>query len=674
MTSMLLTTFAFGQNTISSETKTNYETSRVKTDAANRYVEDLSRKAETGAIQFILGLETETEKVAAALAVKDKKGTIVVDRYGTKRGNVIENLAALSISEGAPAGLRGKRILKINPAQIVADSTDEENLNARLSGVIAFAKSFGSSAVVFVEDFSSFSQENPLFGNQVAAKLRDALSTENIKFISGGAIEDYDSQAVSDNFLKRNFRKINLNEEAKNSEDAFVGDKISPDLRNLMASAAPDEKVKVILQSDDIDNPELNKILQSNGVAIAGRADNLNMLVVDLPVRAAEAVAAARSAKHLSLDQTLKVLGHIDTTTGVLAARAQAGNSTLDGRGIGIAIVDSAIFEGHHAFLGNDGNKRIAEIKEFVTGGKEDKFGHGTHVAALAAGRGGKPGDNNSIAVLKNYQGIAPESKIIAVRALDNEGRGSTAKLIEALNWIYANRTRHNIRVVNLSLGTAAVETWRNDPVCRAVRTLTSAGVVVVAAAGNNGKDAAGNKIYGAIHAPGNDPTVITVGAVNTFGTDARNDDGIATYSSRGPTRSFYTEANGVKKYDHLIKPDLVAPGNKLIAAKSKDNLFAEENPQLDITGDGTNDSMQLLYLSGTSMATPIVSGAAALLLQANPKLTPNMVKMILQYTAQPLAGFNHLEQGAGSLNVEGAVRLAKLVRQDLTSDTSLGT
>ena len=94
-----------------------------------------------------------------------------------------------------------------------------------------------------------------------------------------------------------------------------------------------------------------------------------------------------------------------------------------------------------------------------------------------------------------------------------------------------------------MSLGTPAIETWRNDPLCRAVRQLTAAGIVVVAAAGNNGKNAAGQKLYGAIHSPGNDPTVITVGATNTFGTDERSDDGIATYSSRGPTRSFYTDS-----------------------------------------------------------------------------------------------------------------------------------
>ena len=240
--------------------------------------------------------------------------------------------------------------------------------------------------------------------------------------------------------------------------------------------------------------------------------------------------------------------------TGVNAMRAVAGNSAINGSGVGIAIVDSAVWDDHHSFVGNDGSKRISEHKEFVSGGSTDKFGHGTHVAAIAAGRGGKPGDAASISVLQNYQGIAPEAQIIAVRVLDNDGGGTTAKLIEALDWIYTNRVAKNIKVVNLSLGTAAVETYRNDPLCRAARRLVDAGVVVVAAAGNHGKNASGQKMYGAIHSPGNEPSVITVGATNSFGTDIRSDDSVATYSSRGPTRSYYTNTSGQKIFDHVHK------------------------------------------------------------------------------------------------------------------------
>ncbi len=229
------------------------------------------------------------------------------------------------------------------------------------------------------------------------------------------------------------------------------------------------------------------------------------------------------------------------------------------------------------------------------------------------------------------------------------------------MQWLLDNHQTYNIRVVNLSLGGAAIDTYTNDPVCRKVQELTAKGVLVVAAAGNEGKNADGQKVYGHIHSPGNDPSALTVGAINTKQTDSRSDDVMATFSSRGPTRSFYTE-NGKRIHDNAIKPDMVAPGNKIVSAKSKATSYLAMNyPNLsDAALDSTASDDSLMYMSGTSMATPVVAGAAALLFQVNPKLTPGMVKMIFEYTVQSLAGYNTFEQGAGVLNIEGAVRLAK--------------
>ena len=120
-----------------------------------------------------------------------------------------------------------------------------------------------------------------------------------------------------------------------------------------------------------------------------------------------------------------------------------------------------------------------------------------------------------------------------------------------------------------------------------------------------------------------------------------------------------------MKHYDNLIKPDLVAPGNKIISAEAKYNKLVTMHPELE-TNNYSTTNMKLMYMSGSSVSAPMVAGASALLLEANPNLTPNMVKMILMYTAQPLNGFNTFEQGAGQLNVAGAVSVAKLVRSDL--------
>ena len=155
--------------------------------------------------------------------------------------------------------------------------------------------------------------------------------------------------------------------------------------------------------------------------------------------------------------------------------------------------------------------------------------------------------------------------KVYSLKALGSLGTGTSANVIAAIDWAIANKASKNIRVINMSLGTPVRDSYLTDPLCLAARRAVNAGIVVVASAGNRGKDLLGNKQYGTIGSPGIEPSVITVGAANTLGTDIRSDDTVATYSSRGPTRGYRT-INGVRKYDNLIKPDVIASGNKIIA------------------------------------------------------------------------------------------------------------
>jgi len=441
-------------------------------------------------------------------------------------------------------------------------------------------------------------------------------------------------------------------------------DKVSSDLRQKLGGGG---RINVVVKAAGAWNATLDNAVKSNNGSVTVSYSNFPVRAVSLPASAVNALASRSDVEYLALDREVKQLGHVTLTTGADAARVMANYSpTYDGAGVGIAVLDSGIDPNHTSMTQESGSaSRIVASRDF-TGEirNDDPYGHGTHVASIAAGNGQV--SNGA------YRGIAPGANIINLRVLNSFGKGTVSTLLTAIDWIRTYRTVHNIKVVNMSLGTAAVDSYKVDPLCLAVRSLVDAGIVVVAAAGNEGKDGQGNKIYGQIHSPGIDPSVITVGASNTFGTDARNDDGVATYSSRGPTRAAWTDAFGTKHYDNLIKPDLVAPGNRIIDAQAAGNLLVTQNPTLD-ANVSAKASREQMYLSGTSMATPVVSGAAALLLQANPKLTPNMVKMILMYTAQQLPGFNTFEQGAGQVNLEGAMRLARLVRQDLSALTLVG-
>jgi len=237
----------------------------------------------------------------------------------------------------------------------------------------------------------------------------------------------------------------------------------------------------------------------------------------------------------------------------------------------------------------------------------DDPYGHGTHVAGIL----GSSGDGSV------YIGMAPNVNLINLRVLDHNGHGTDATVIQAIDKAIELSKTYNIRVINLSLGREVFEPAAQDPLCQAVEAAWKAGIVVVAAAGNDGRDnSLGNKGYGTIAAPGNDPYVITVGAMKTMGTITRSDDLIASYSAKGPTA-----------FDHFAKPDIVAPGNKIVSTMPTGTIISNLYPANRVDSE-------FFTLSGTSMATPVVSGAAVLLLSKYSSLTPDQVKALLMKNA----------------------------------------
>ena len=252
-----------------------------------------------------------------------------------------------------------------------------------------------------------------------------------------------------------------------------------------------------------------------------------------------------------------------------------------------------------------------------------DFFGHGTHVAGIVAGNGALSHGN--------FTGVAPNANIISLRVLDQYGAGTDSTVIAGIHRAIQLKSTYNIRVINLSLGRPVFESYTLDPICQAAEAAWQAGIVVVAAAGNYGRNSPyGNGGYGTIASPGNDPYVITVGATNANGTPYLWDDTIASYSSKGPTL-----------FDHIVKPDIVAPGNAVTSLLASTNctLYSLPGTQLPnstymVRGSSATNSSDYFVLSGTSMATPVVSGAAAILIQKNPSLTPDQVKARLMKTA----------------------------------------
>ena len=376
-----------------------------------------------------------------------------------------------------------------------------------------------------------------------------------------------------------------------------------------------------------------------------------------------ETIAADPEVESISPDREVKATADYAVPT---AGGKTANLAGYTGAGIGVAIIDSGVLD-QKDFTDSKGQSRIVYSQSFLTcslfmtnsltggGGTpsrtigaqntgplgsallcpstrssaSDYYGHGTHVAGLIAGNG-----SNSTGSLYTYtiKGMAPSANIINLRVLDENGSGTDSSVIAAIEKAIALKDTYKIKIINMSLGRAIFESYNTDPLNLAVQKAWNAGIVVVVAAGNygrNGYDVTAG--YGTIAAPGNDPSVITVGSMKTNNTISRGDDTIATYSSKGPSL-----------IDHVVKPDLVAPGNQLDSVSCTTCTMYTATPHnrtpyaafSKLTGTSTT----YFNLSGTSMATPMVSGAAALMLQkANSigqSLTPDQVKARLMKTS----------------------------------------
>jgi serine protease AprX len=413
-------------------------------------------------------------------------------------------------------------------------------------------------------------------------------------------------------------------------------------------------------------------IVQSTDAGLAGLRRGVHGLLrrdlgkgraVALEVTDAELEALKRNPLFSHISGDVPVVADMAITNKVTGASALwqgssgflglLGTPGYKGAGIGVAVLDSGIAS--HAALDSRVVARVNLVSDEpgVTG---DPFGHGTHVA-------GSIGGNTSAAkyVTPAFAGgSAPGVRLIDVRVLGSLGSGRTSDVIAGIDWVIEHRREYNIRVINLSLGHPVTEPSATDPLCQAVERAVAEGITVVVSAGNYGLTPTGQPVLGGITSPGNSPAALTVGALDTRGTLDSSDDVVAPYSSKGPAR-----------YEIVVKPDVVAPGNRIVSLEAQNSYLSRNYSQWHIAGNAKNAYMRL---NGSSMATAVVSGGIALLLDAEPSLSPEQVKIAIQMGARFLPKEGLIAGGTGSVNFTQSVKIAQngLITNLLTSVTSV--
>lgn len=401
--------------------------------------------------------------------------------------------------------------------------------------------------------------------------------------------------------------------------------------RTGMASTAPDEMVRVIVQRADAGRAA-EALARSLGGEILADLHLINAFVALVPRQALSQLAAHPGVRWVSVDGPLarhSVLEQENTdldpeNTYLLSAEVLgAWERGFRGEGITVAVVDSGV-ERHTAQgavksdfgRGKGSRLRMRISTSSVDRNPQDRYGHGTAVAGIIGGDGAISDGR--------YIGVAPRVNLVSVKVGGNDGTGYESDVIAGLQWVYDHRDRYGIRVVNLSVTAATPQSYHTSPLAAAAEVLWFNGIVVVVAAGNNG----------ALYPPANDPFVITVGAVDENGTSDISDDAIPDWSAWGEDEA------------GRIKPDLVAPGRRLITTLAPNSLVANAYPESIV-------AEHYVRFSGTSAAAAIVSGSVALMLQEEPSLTPDQVKARLWQSARLL---NDVRAGHGYLTIVGAL------------------
>jgi len=300
------------------------------------------------------------------------------------------------------------------------------------------------------------------------------------------------------------------------------------------------------------------------------------------------------------------------------------------GKGVGVALIDSGVSPVAGLTSGNVVNGPDLSFESQAPGLTHmDTFGHGTHMAGLIAGRSDAAVPGAYVGDSQHFIGMAPDATLVSLKVADAHGATDVSQVIAAVDWVIQHRNDPgmNIRVLNLSYGTDSAQLYGVDPLAYAVEQAWKAGIFVVAAAGNAGY---APPKTGALTQPARDPNLFAVGAADPNGTQLLGDDTVPAFSSRGST-------------DRRL--DIVAPGSHIVSLR-------DPGSYIDQTYGSTGTVNDTLFRgSGTSQATAIVSGAAALVIQQRPNITPDQLKALFRGSVQRL-GAPMEAMGQGELDL----------------------
>ncbi|MDQ3660123.1 MAG: S8 family serine peptidase [Actinomycetota bacterium] len=381
------------------------------------------------------------------------------------------------------------------------------------------------------------------------------------------------------------------------------------------------------------------------GGKVGREIDVINGFLASFPTMALSRLQMAPGVRSVTVNRRVDLLdrphGKLEGDPGSLELVRRFINADhllkkgITGSGVDVALIDSGVVP----VAGLTGEDKVVDGPDlsFESSTENlrylDTYGHGTHLAGIIAGSG------------EGFEGVAPGARVVSVKVAGATGATDVSQVLAAIDWVVQHRSDAglNIRVLNLSFGTDGIQPYTIDPLSYAAEVAWRRGIVVVAAAGNAG--------YGSdkLNNPAYDPYLLAVGALDDQGTKSKTDDVVPVWSSRG---------------DGVRNPDLVAPGKSIVSLRNPGS-------EIDLTYPEGRVGERFFRGSGTSQAAAVVSGAAALLLDKRPELSPDQVKALLTSTASHLRNADPVAQGDGALDLKAAAaaRTPEAIQEHVPSD-----